>query len=418
MSAAYPSRFRHPLVDPDPLVSRQYLRLYPAGLAAPLEGQIELLRSALSRGDPLADDWLACSQALGAATSDRLFESALSCGIDRVEDAPAALSALFRQLETVPLWLDTERLRNGAQVCRRVGLIGTIVLSDFALLGGYRSAAVAKTLIGTGKLRDDVAKRLTSTRRFVTTVTEPGDMLRGRAGYEAAVRVRMVHAHVRAGLLGRPSWRSDVWGLPINQADMLSTNLLFSIGYVDASRKWGFRFSGSEVEDVLHLWRYIGYVLGIEDVLLPGHAASARTALYAVGVSQPSPDADSATLAQALQKLPLSFAKKGIAKPFAQFEMELRMAMTRNIFGDQAIEQLGLPRSRLGLLLPPLVAGIGLLEIARQTIPFGSYAAYKMGSFALHAMDRMLAAAVEQQRARLDRAKPPARPDLTVARPA
>jgi hypothetical protein len=408
-AATTPSRFRDPITSPDPVLSRQYRSLFARDVGAPQPGQVELLRGALMRGDPLADAWVERVHTMEPVESSRALEAALAHGIDRVPDAPPELVALFRQAETVPLWLDPDSLRLGAEVSRRAGILGHFVLSDFGLMGGYRSAAVAKTLIGTGKLRDGAAERLIHTGRFVTAVTEPGDMLRGRPGYAATLRVRLVHAHVRRALLARPSWDSQVWGVPINQGDTLGTNLLFSIGFLEGCRKWGLSFTEREVEAVIHLWRYVGYLIGVEDALLPSDAESARRALYMVGVSQPDPDQDSVALARALYEVPFTFIRTELARRIVTLEMGIRLSMSRRILGDAAVDQLGLPRSPLRAALPPLVALVGAIDRARRILPYGNYVAYRVGSYVIKKGETILSAELERRNARpADAAVPPA----------
>jgi hypothetical protein len=381
MRSALPTRYRHPLDDPDPALARQYDALFARGLSPPPQDQIDLLAQALMRGDPLAEAWLRVSRTLGREESARLLEQASTHGVDSLHAAPSELVALFRQLETVPSWVSPEKLRLGAMAYRRTGVLGHFVLSDFGLMGGYRSSAVAKTLMMTGKLRYGAAERLIHTGRFVTAATNVGEILPGTPGYASTIRVRMVHAMVRSALLASPRWRTDAWGLPINQSDTLGTNLLFSIGLLEGCKQWGLCFHDAEIDAIVHLWRYIGYLIGIDEALLPTDEASARRALYAVGVSQPEPDQDSRELARALYEVPLSFERPAWVRRIIRGEMALRLAMTRRILGDEGVDQLGLPQSQLGPLLPPIVGLIGAFERARQRIPGASYAAYRVGDF-------------------------------------
>ena len=402
MNTTVPSRFRDPIHDPDPVLSAQYRSLFARHVGPPLPAQVRLLRDALMVGDPLVDAWLVRARALPADDGARLLEQAIAGGIASVVDAPAELKALFVQLETVPLWLDAQRLELGARVSRRAGILGHFVLADFGLMGGYRSAAVAKTLIRTGKLRDTAAERLIMTGRFVTAVTEPGDMLPGRPGHAFTIRVRMVHAQVRSALLSS-GWSSERWGLPINQADTLGTNLLFSIGFLEGCRKWGLHFTDEEVEAVIHLWRYVGFLIGIDERLLPGDVDSARRALYMVGVSQPDPDGDSVELARALHAVPLSFARTPLARRIIGAEVALRLSMTRRILGEQAVDQLGLPKSRLRALLPPLIGLISSVDRARQVLPFGDYVAFRVGNFLIKKGEAVLDAELRSREARSKR---------------
>lgn len=410
-----PTRFRHPIDDPDPLLARQYQVLFERPIGPIVPAQAEALGRALLRADPLADAYVASTAREPAETPRRALEQALARGLAGTNGASDELRALLAALEHVPAWVDGDELERGARVFRRTGMFGLLVLADFALLGGYRSSAIAKTLIGTGRLRYAAAERLMHTGRFVLDVTQPGQLVRGRAGYVAAAKVRVVHARVRCALHAAPAgWDTRRWGLPINQADMLGTNLLFSIGFLEGCRRYGFHFREHESAAVLHLWRYVGYLLGVESELLPVDLESALRALYMVGVSQPDPDEDSIALARALREVPLEFATNELSRRLVQLEMGVRVSMSRKILGDAAIDQLGLPRSRARILTAPLVATVRAFERARSALPLGDHVAYHLG-------DRFVKlgqAAIEDKLARLGRSEPSRRdPHPSARRP-
>lgn len=411
MHAGVPSRFRHPLHDPDPVIARQYRVLFDGPLMPAHPAQVDLLAASLMRGDPAADEWLRYVREQrgplrDTARSDdpeQLFERALSDGIDAIADAPAPLIALLRQTEVVPLWVDEAMLRDGACALRRTGLFGHIVLAHFGLMGGYRSATVAKSLTLTGRLRYGAPERLIETGRFITRVTEPGALLPHLDGYRAALKVRLVHAHVRHALALSPAWSVEHDGIPINQADMLATNLLFSVGLVVGCRALGFRFTPDEKLAIVHLWRYAGYLLGIDEALLPADWPSGLRALYLVSVSQPDPTEDSVELARALHHIPLTFAKTPLRRKLANVQMDIRASLTRALLGDEAADQLKLPKSRVPGVVPALVSVIRTAERVRELLPGADRAALRAGDRLLKAaqasLDAELKAAKQRDRA-------------------
>lgn len=72
-------------------------------------------------------------------------------------------------------------------------------------------------------------------------------------------------------IIGRPNWNSKDYGLPINQEDMVITLLSFSWVVLDTIEKN--TVSGSltrkDEDAYLHLWRYIGYLIGVSEDLNP-----------------------------------------------------------------------------------------------------------------------------------------------------
>jgi hypothetical protein len=50
----------------------------------------------------------------------------------------------------------------------------------------------------------------------------------GGCGWAAVLRVRLLHSAVRVRLSQQPKWDTAAWGVPINQEDLLVTQLAFS----------------------------------------------------------------------------------------------------------------------------------------------------------------------------------------------
>lgn len=57
---------------------------------------------------------------------------------------------------------------------------------------------------------------------------EAGGMKVGGCGWSAVLRVRLLHSAVRVRLGEQPKWDAAAWGVPINQEDLLVTQLAFS----------------------------------------------------------------------------------------------------------------------------------------------------------------------------------------------
>ena len=123
-----------------------------------------------------------------------------------------------------------------------------IVLSAWSLINGYHSSAAVKPLAFTGELRHRAQRRLAETARFVSEATQVDGLRAGRPGRDISLRVCLIHSHVRRACLDSGQWRSDLWGLPINQADMFGTLLEFSLLMMDGAQRLGFFLTAQERE--------------------------------------------------------------------------------------------------------------------------------------------------------------------------
>ena len=256
-------------------------------------------------GDPIADRLVAWLENAGEPAKSQL-ERALAGGIRSVEDAPLELREFFERAERLPTWVDFEQIERGALAYQRFGILGMIVLSAWALINGYHSSAAVKPLAFTGQLNHNTQRRLAETARFVSEATQVDGLRRGRPGYEISLRVSIIHAHVRRACSRSGRWQTEVWGVPINQADMFGTLLEFSLLMMDGAQRLGFALTPEERKAVLALWRYCGHLSGVDPWLLDhlGSEAATRRLAELLRLIQPGPDQDSRALTEQLLKVP------------------------------------------------------------------------------------------------------------------
>ena len=253
-------------------------------------------------GDAVAAELFANPELRSAGINpQQLLKQAIHEGSAVLDERTPSLKALLQEAETPPVWLDNDQLLHACQVIHRCGRFAMYALGDFALLGGYANSDISKPLAFTGALSGNSSfDRVSETTSFWFDVTTPGGLERGAAGYSAAVHVRVMHALVRRRLLQHPDWNSAEWGLPINQGDALATNVAFSMMMITGLSMLGWRFSNRDVEAVLHLWRYVAYLMGDDIELLPQNRQQGIDWLYIIAIgSRVNPDADSRQLAAA-----------------------------------------------------------------------------------------------------------------------
>lgn len=335
----------------------------------PTEGQTDEIRRAMLQGDPLADAVIALYSELPKGRGRQLVNQALEHGIDSLDHPPRALVDFFAQVDDEPIWLDRDKLRLASEVSYRVGAWGELVLRNLSLMGGYLGAAAAKPLVFTGQLERMTPRRLVETSKFWMDVTTPGGLERDAEGFKSAVRVRLMHAQVRAMLRESEKWDMG-WGEPINQWDSMATILEFSSIFLSGLRAIGFAFTQREREAVIHLWRYVGYLLGVDEHILPANEADSMRALYQVMATMGDSDEDSRLLGESLARAAYQFAEDTPrGRALARLESTLRAGYSRFILGDEAGDQLGLPRTPAKYFWPaqiPLRVGT---ELARMTVP-------------------------------------------------
>lgn len=339
------------------------------------EAQLESFRGFAHAGDPLADALVEEIRALPAGEGRRLFERAVEEGIGAVSDPPGALAAFFEQVESVPCWVDLDKLELASRAMTRTGLLGVYgPLPDLALIGGYLASRADKVLVRAGDLDKKAPRRLAETAQWWVEVTSPGGLERSAEGFKGIVRVRLTHAHIRAAMARQADWNYDEWDAPINQIHTVGTLILFSVPFTAGLRALGFRFSAKERAAIFHFWRYVGYLMGIDPEILPADEADAWRITWLEAATEFVPDEDSRRLAQAM--LDATAATHGLAgddpatRLAAWILASLHGSYSRLALGNHSADVLGIPNR------PPFQAAlVGLaianfgLETARRRVP-------------------------------------------------
>jgi hypothetical protein len=320
----------------------------------------------LWRTDPLADAVIDAFAPLPEKDWQAMLRLALDHGIDAVPHAPEALRALFAELDRVPFWVDPQQCNLGGATFLRCRL-GFLALSMHALPLIYSWPAGNKPLALSGHLVHRASQRLKDTTRYVFAISQPDGLTRFAEGFKMTVRVRLIHAQVRKLLMQSGQWRADDWGAPINQCHMAGTNLLFSVGVLDGLTRIGYRFTSAEREALIHLWRYAGALLGIENELLVAGEWEGHRLLDLIFTLEPAPDDDSRALVHALMQTALEYLRGFRAgRPCS---MNLCCGLARALIGNERADALGLPRTLWRWLIPAIRPATWIIETARCFSP-------------------------------------------------
>jgi hypothetical protein len=291
-----------------------------------------------------------------------LLEVALAKGVDAVPHAPESLRELFRQLECVPFWVDRERCNLGGATFLRCRL-GFAVLAMLSLPIIYSWPAGNKPLALSGQLVHRASQRLKDTTRYVFAVCQPDGLSRSSDGFAMTVRVRLIHAQVRRLLAESGQWRPDQWGAPINQCHMAGTNLMFCVGVLDGLTRLGYRFKPVERDALIHLWRYAGYLLGVENELLVADEFEGHRLLDMMFAFEPQPDDDSRALVNALMQTSFDYVRN--FRIGRMCGVNLCYGISRALIGDEQAAALGYPTTSWKLLVPAIRPFTWIVETAR-----------------------------------------------------
>ena len=346
-----------------------------AGVEEVDEDQMQRIGAALRRKDELGGR-LAEAIRMRAGEPGRVpmadFSAALAGGLAAVADPAPALVEFMAVVEEVPAWVDWDLLEEGARAYRRFGRAAADVGLQLSLIGGYRFGGPTDLLVETGALTGGRSKRrLGETQRWVQSLTQPGGLRPHAEGWRLTLHVRAVHALVNHGFT--PRWDVEQWGLPINQADQASTLGLFDGVVLIGVRALGVPVTRQESLAVMHLWRYVGWLLGVDEEFLVDTERERHRLNYHVLLTQGGLTEAGGLLTRSAvdAQLELDFRRWGALAPLrACYERERLLSMLTVFLGPTSMRELGLP------LRPPwahalVIAGHTVRQQVLRRVPGG-----------------------------------------------
>jgi hypothetical protein len=342
--------------------------------------RVDRLGRFLLEVDGPADAVVASIESLPRGEGWRLLEEGLRSGPRAIPTAPRAMHDLLDACADVPAWVDWSTCDRGGEMLMRAGPLGGAVLGARSLVLGYASPAGNKPLVLSGRLKEQAPTRLNETARFVQAVCRPGGMRPFADGWRITVKVRLMHAQVRRMILRSDRWNEAAWGAPINQHDMAATTLLFSVAMIDGLRKLGVRVDAEEAERYVHLWRWVGRVIGVDGGLLPASEADAVRLAELIAATMAPPDQDSRELTSALFAVPFVGAVTPRQKRDAARRALFGTTVCRELVGDELADALSVPRNPARFAMPVLRRLVAGVERFKRAVPFAERGAVAAGA--------------------------------------
>ena len=342
--------------------------------------RVDRLGKFLVERDPPADAVVEAIELLPKGEGWRLLALGLLGGSGAMKEAPRAMRDLIEAAADVPCWVDWSTCDRGGAMFMRAGVLGGAVLGARSIVLGYASPAGNKPLVLSGRLKEQALRRLNETSRFVQAVSRPGGMRPFAEGWQITLKVRLIHAQVRRMIARSGKWDADAWGAPINQHDMAGTTLLFSVAVLDGLRNLGVRLSADDAEPYIHLWRWVGHVIGVDSELLPTSEHDAVRLTDLIAATMASPDQDSRDLTKALFDAAWDGAVTPKQKRDAARQMLFGTTLCRELIGDDLADALHVPRHRARFAMPMVRRLVSSVERFTRAVPFADRSALAAGT--------------------------------------
>lgn len=183
------------------------------------------------------------------------------------EHLPIYVANFFKEKAKFPEFYNKKDIVRSIDFYRRNQSQISMILGLYSLPYCYLAADGAKVLYFSEKIRKNTLQRLKETGNFVRSMMDLENWDNQNI-FVICTKIRLMHASIRIFLLLEKKW-DMLWGFPINQEDMLGTNLSFSLIVLKGLEKLGHDIDHSTEQSYLNTWNVIGYLMGINPELLP-----------------------------------------------------------------------------------------------------------------------------------------------------
>ena len=228
---------------------------------------VENLNRCRALADPLADEIVKNIFAKGDKEQQNFFYAAISeTGPHLIKNYPGILKDFLLDSE-LPAWADFKKIEMASSFFMKNVQPFMQILGYYSLPYCYAAADGARVLTLSEKIKNNTTQRLIDTGKFVIEVMKKGAFTKNGNGIRVCINTRLRHALIRYKILKYSEWDYK-WGAPINQEDMAGTNNAFSFIALKGLDKLGIFYSVEEANAFLHLWKLIGFFMGIDESLL------------------------------------------------------------------------------------------------------------------------------------------------------
>ena len=232
----------------------------------------------------------------------------------------------------------------------RNGDLYLAMLGFYSLPYCYAFADGAQVLVRSQRILDQIGERLGETTRFVLDIFKPGAFTHQDAAYLSCAKVRLIHAYSRYFIRKYAKDWDLTFGEPINQEDLLGTNLAFSHIVLRGMTKMGLSPNPKEHQALLGYWKWIGELMGVETSLWPSTPKEAFELDRLIRKRQMKASEAGKKLTRAL----LEFYQNNISDPLLTTQLESTLAFFLGKEASKAVgvsSKLQLPGDILGLVL-------------------------------------------------------------------
>ena len=198
------------------------------------------------------------------------------------------------------MWYDRSVAQHGCRVFLRNSTQFLTAFSAGAIVDGFVTM-ISKSFAITGRMINDGVRRLKQNLRHLLDIFHPRGVEPSEDGLKLTLRIRFVHAKIRALIDKSEEWEHDAWGVSVNAAHLALATAAFSARLTQFAQMLGAELDNKDDREAfMAVWCYDAWLMGVPETLL-FHSQEEGLRLFEVGTTcEPPPDEDAIALANCI----------------------------------------------------------------------------------------------------------------------
>jgi hypothetical protein len=164
-----------------------------------------------------------------------------------------------------------------------------------------------------------------------------------------------MHALVNHQFETNGRWDVGRWGLPINQTDQAATLGLFNGALLLGVRMLGVRVTAEESRAIMHMWKYVGWLMGVNDDWLCDNESQQHRLNYHLLITQSTVSAAGPALANSIVDAQRALHYPNLPRVRGAFNRARLLSMLRYFLRAEGMDDLELRRALPWAVLPLLI---------------------------------------------------------------
>jgi hypothetical protein len=176
-----------------------------------------------------------------------------------------------------------------------------------------------------------------------------------------------MHALVNHAFETNGRWDVDHWGQPINQTDQAATLGLFNGALLLGVRLLGVRVTRAESRAIMHLWKYVGWLIGVNEDWLCDSEIEQHRLNYHMLVTQSSVSAAGPQLANAIVEAQRHLHYRNLAGLRGSYNRARLLSMLTYFMRAEGMRDLELPWTPPWAVAPVVATNVVRYQLLSRT---------------------------------------------------